>query len=138
LEPLLDVPLFLVSVAIISLSGVMMPGPVMAVTIAKGKSSGNAGALIALGHGIIEIPLMVSIYLGFAQFFAYEIVRRVIGFVGGVMLGFMGAQMFKTKDHVEAGELNMKFNSLFSGIVTTTANPYFFSMVGDNRICFSH
>jgi threonine/homoserine/homoserine lactone efflux protein len=83
LEPLLDVPLFLVSVAIISLSGVMMPGPVMAVTIAKGKSSGNAGALIALGHGVIEIPLMVSIYFGFAQFFAYEIVRRVIGFVGG-------------------------------------------------------
>ncbi len=126
MEPLLDVPLFLVSVAIISLSGVMMPGPVMAVTIAKGKSSGNAGALIALGHGVIEIPLMVLIYFGFAQFFAYEIVRRVIGFVGGVMLGFMGTQMFKTKDHVEGEELNMKFSSLFSGIVTTTANPYFF------------
>jgi hypothetical protein len=44
---LLDVIIFLASVAVISLSGVMMPGPVTAVTIAKGRRSGNAGALIA-------------------------------------------------------------------------------------------
>ena len=63
MDPLLNVLIFLASVAIISLSGVMMPGPVTAVTIAKGRESGNGGALIALGHGIIEIPLIVLIYL---------------------------------------------------------------------------
>jgi threonine/homoserine/homoserine lactone efflux protein len=33
----LNVPIFPASVAVTSLSGVMMPGPVMAVTVAKGK-----------------------------------------------------------------------------------------------------
>ena len=99
MDPILNVPLFLFSVVIISLSGVMMPGPVMAVTIAKGRKSGNAGALIALGHGIIEIPLMVIIYLGFAQFFTDDAVRRLIGLIGGLMLGYMGIQMFKVRDH---------------------------------------
>jgi len=123
---LLNVPVFLASVVIISLSGVMMPGPVMAVTISKGRSNGNAGAMIALGHGIIEIPLMILIYFGFAHFFSYEIVRRVIGFIGGIMLGFMGLQMFKAKDQIGGEERNMKFSSMFSGVVTTGANPYFF------------
>ena len=126
MNSLLNIPLFLASVAFISLSGVMMPGPVMAVTISKGRNSGNAGALIALGHGIIEIPLIILIFFGFAQFFSYEIVRRVIGLVGGLMLGFMGLQMFKTKDQIENVDSNIKFNSIFSGIITTGANPYFF------------
>ncbi len=126
MDSLLNIPFFLVSVVFISLSGVMMPGPVMAVTITKGRSSGNAGALIALGHGIIEIPLMILIYFGFAQFFSYEIVRRVIGLVGGLMLGFMGMQMFKTRNQIIEERSDLKFNSLFSGIITTSANPYFF------------
>jgi len=126
LDQLLNVPIFLASVAVISLSGVMMPGPVMAVTVAKGKESGIAGALIALGHGVIEVPLMVLIYLGFAQFFTYEIVRRAIGLVGGLMLGFMGVQMFKTKDSIEGDVRNVKFSAVFSGLAATGANPYFF------------
>lgn len=126
MDQLLNTPTFLASVVIISLSGVMMPGPVMAVTIAKGRGSGISGALIALGHGIIEIPLMVLIYFGLAQFFTYAIVRRVIGFVGGLMLGFMGIQMFKTKDSIKGNEREMKFSSVYSGLVATCANPYFF------------
>jgi threonine/homoserine/homoserine lactone efflux protein len=126
MDPILNVPLFLFSVVIISLSGVMMPGPVMAVTIAKGRKSGNAGALIALGHGIIEIPLMVIIYFGFAQFFTDEAVRRLIGLIGGLMLGYMGIQMFKVRDHTEIEGSDTGFNSIISGIITTSANPYFF------------
>jgi len=59
--------LFLLSAAAISLSGVMLPGPLTAVTIAKGYRNQNAGSLIALGHAIIEIPLMALVYFGFAQ-----------------------------------------------------------------------
>lgn len=123
---LLDVLVFLVSVVIISLSGVMMPGPVTAVTIAKGRRDGNAGALIAFGHGIIEIPLMVLIYLGFAQLFSNEIVRRSVGFIGGLMLGFMGVQMFRSRDYIAGEEKDVKLSSVFSGVITTGANPYFF------------
>ena len=51
---------FLLSLAVISLSGVMMPGPMFAVTVAKSYKSRFAGIQIALGHAIVEIPLMRS------------------------------------------------------------------------------
>ena len=123
---LLNVPLFLASVVVISLSGVMMPGPVMAVTIAKGRESGNAGIFIALGHGVIEIPLMFVIYLGFAQFFVNETVTRVIGLIGGGMLVYMGLQMFRTRYQGIEERKKTSISSLFSGVLTTGANPYFF------------
>jgi len=103
-----------------------MPGPVTAATVIKGRKSGNAGALIALGHGVVEIPLMVLIYLGFTQFFSIDVVRRAIGFVGGLMLGYMGLQMFRTKYNIEEMEADIKLGSILSGVVTTGANPYSF------------
>ncbi|MBS7623161.1 LysE family transporter [Candidatus Bathyarchaeota archaeon] len=123
---MLDIAFFLTSVVLISMSGVMMPGPVTTVAVAKGRESGLAGALIALGHGAVEIPLMILIYLGFAQFFSYEIVRRAIGLAGGLMLGSMGIQMFRTSNYVEEERGGLKLSSVFSGVATTGANPYFY------------
>ena len=59
----------LLSVIVISFSGVMMPGPVFAVTLTKSYKSPWAGTQIALGHAVIEVPLILLIYFGFAQFF---------------------------------------------------------------------
>ncbi|HID17078.1 TPA: lysine transporter LysE [Candidatus Bathyarchaeota archaeon] len=127
MEALTNLPLFLVSVVMISLSGVMMPGPVFAVTVAKGRRNGNAGAYIALGHGIVEVPLMILIYLGFSQLFMNVAVKKLIGLVGGAMLIYMGYEMFKSrrmKEEVEAKD--PPGSSLMAGVVTTGANPYFF------------
>ena len=66
-----SLPLFLGSVIAISLTGVMMPGPVTAVTIANGTRRKAAGALVAVGHGVIELPLIAVLYFGFASFFSY-------------------------------------------------------------------
>ena len=77
-----------------------MPGPIFAVTIARGHKEKNAGALIALGHGIVEFPLMLLIYLGFAQFFTSDVVKMAIGLVGGAMLTLMGVQMFKARKSI--------------------------------------
>jgi len=83
MEMITDLYLFLLSTVLISLSGVMMPGPVFAVTITKGYKDKIAGALIAFGHGVIEFPLMFLIYFGFAQFFASNAAQILIGVVGG-------------------------------------------------------
>ena len=56
--------LFLIQVVGISLSGVMAPGPITAAAIAMGARNRFAGALMAVGHGIIEFPLMILIILG--------------------------------------------------------------------------
>ena len=60
---------FLAQVLVISCSGAMQPGPVTATAIAMGARSRYAGSLLAVGHGIIEFPLMVVIILGMGKFF---------------------------------------------------------------------
>ena len=118
--------LFLLSAAGISLSGVMMPGPLTAATIAKGYREQNAGIFMALGHAVIELPLMALIYFGFAHFFASPEVKKVIGLAGGLMLVFMGLMVLRSfrKNVGEAADL--PYNSFVTGIVLTGANPYFF------------
>ena len=104
-----------------------MPGPVFAVTVTRGYTDKIAGALIAFGHGVIEFPLMALIYFGFAQFFALNMTKIVIGLVGGLMLMFMGIKMFKTRGKILERSRSVKHGSFIAGIITTGANPYFFS-----------
>ena len=118
--------LFLLSAAGISLSGVMMPGPLTAATITKGYRDKNAGLMIGLGHGVIEIPLMALIYFGFAQFFASPEVKRIIGVAGGLMLIFMGSMIFWSSRKATAEPADLPYNSLVTGIIMTGSNPYFF------------
>ncbi len=121
-----SLPLFLGSIIAISLTGVMMPGPVTAVTIAKGSTRKGAGALIALGHGIIEFPLIALLYFGFAHYLELAEVRISIGLVGGVVLLWMALGMLK----VNILDLNDKHDdsrgSVMAGLITTASNPYFF------------
>ncbi len=118
--------LFLASVAVISLSGVMMPGPVFAVAVAKGHKDQNAGAYIALGHGVIEFPLMFLIYFGFAQFFTSAAVKTAIALLGGAMLVYMGIQMFQARKSIATAGRDLPYSAFVAGIITTSANPYLF------------
>jgi threonine/homoserine/homoserine lactone efflux protein len=90
-----NMPLFLASVVSMSLSGVMMPGPVTAVTIANGAKHKSAGALIAVGHGLVEIPLIVLIYFGFAHLLELSGVKIGVGLAGGLVLIWMALQVFR-------------------------------------------
>jgi len=128
---------FLLSVILISLSGVMMPGPVFAVTIAKGYKNKIAGALIALGHGAVEFPLMFLIYFGFTWFFASAIVQKIMSVVGGLILVFMGIQIFITQKKKDEKYEDSGQGALVAGLLATIANPYFFlwwATIGSNLI----
>lgn len=123
----MPLPAFLLSVAFISLSGVMMPGPVFAVTVARGHRSPYAGALVAVGHGIIEFPLMFLVYYGFASFLERQAVQAAIGVVGGLMLVWMGYGMIRSsRQPVAVADSNLSFGPVAAGVATTAANPYFF------------
>jgi threonine/homoserine/homoserine lactone efflux protein len=87
-----DILLFLIQVFIISCSGAMQPGPVTATVITMGARNRYAGMLLAIGHGIIEFPLMVVIILGMGQYFKLPKVQIVIGLTGGVFLLLMAIQ----------------------------------------------
>lgn len=118
--------LFLLSAAGISLSGVMAPGPLTAATITKGYREQNAGVLIALGHAVIELPLMALIYFGFANYLASPQAEKIIGLAGGLMLIFMGSMVFRS-NRINLGEAaDLPYNSFITGVIMTGANPYFF------------
>ncbi len=117
---------FLLSVVGISLSGVMLPGPLTAAVIARGYNDKNAGAMIALGHGIIELPIIALIYFGFAAYLNIPLVKQVTGLAGGLMLIVMGILIFTTFRKPMNEAVPLPYNSLVTGIVMTGGNPYFF------------
>ena len=115
----------LLSVVVISLSGVMMPGPMFAVTLAKGYKSPWAGVQISLGHAVIEVPLILLIYFGFAQFFQNTIVQLVLGIVGGGMIIWLGIIMFRARAQVVRGGKDLPYSAFTAGILTSAFNPFF-------------
>lgn len=118
--------LFLLSVAVISLTGVMLPGPMTAATIAKGYQNKNAGALIAVGHGVIELPLIAAIYLGVGPFLGLPAVVNGIYIAGGVALFYLGFRMFRTAGDAPEDVGGLPASSVVTGIVVTGTNPAFY------------
>jgi threonine/homoserine/homoserine lactone efflux protein len=116
---------FLAGAALISLSGVMAPGPLAAVTVGKGSESPHAGIYIALGHGIVEFPLMAAVLFGFGYVFTLPGVKPAVGCAGGIVLLFMAAGMFRSLRHGEVSAACDGRSPLASGVILTAANPYF-------------
>jgi threonine/homoserine/homoserine lactone efflux protein len=117
---------FLFKVVGISLSGVMAPGPVTATAISMGARSRYAGMLIAVGHGIVEFPLMILIVLGMGRILKLPTAQIVIGLAGGAFLLIMAVQMLKTLRSVEEQQVKAaKSAPLLAGILLTAGNPYF-------------
>ncbi|MEJ2738577.1 MAG: LysE family transporter [Dehalococcoidia bacterium] len=116
---------FLLTIVGISLSGVMAPGPLTVATITKGYNDRNAGIKIALGHGIVEIPIILLLYFGFAPFISSPEVKKIIGLIGGLMLVVMGLMMFRTMGKAIEERTDLPTRSIMTGIILTGANPYF-------------
>ena len=113
------------SVIVISFSGVMMPGPMFAVALAKSYKSPWAGTLMALGHAVIEVPLILLIYFGFARFFENSLVQLVLSVAGGSMIIWMGISLFRARREVAHGEKDLPVNAFTAGIMMTGLNPFF-------------
>ncbi len=116
---------FLAQAVLISLSGVMAPGPVTAVTVGKGSRSPHAGALVAVGHGVVEVPLMVAIFYGLGRLIELPNVKAVIGLVGGVLLLAMGADMLRTMNKAAVTARASERSSLVAGMLLSIGSPYF-------------
>ena len=115
----------LLSVVVISFSGVMMPGPMFAVTLAKSYKSPWAGTQISLGHAVIEVPLILLIYFGFAQFFQNSVVQLVLSVLGGGMIIWLGISMFRARAEVVKGSKDLPYSAFTAGILTSGFNPFF-------------
>lgn len=116
---------FFASVFIISLSGVLMPGPLFAATIQQGMKRKSAGVIIAVGHAIVEFPLMILIYLVLTQFKIPSFVQLSVELVGGFLMVLMGVQSFRNRSKTEEAKVTPMRDSLFAGVYTTAVNAGF-------------
>lgn len=116
----------LASVFVISLTGILMPGPMLTVTIAKSYKSPWAGTKVSLGHAIIEIPMILLIYFGFGQFFQNTVVQIVLSLAGGLMIIWIGIGMFRARHEALEKGSNLSVSAPVAGIITSGLNPYFF------------
>jgi threonine/homoserine/homoserine lactone efflux protein len=118
---------FLIQVFVISFSGALQPGPVTATAITMGARNRWAGVLLAIGHGIIEFPLMVLIILGLGVVFQKPATQIAIGAAGGLVLLYMAYSMFRAAGHTAAAiQVDVKKDKpVLAGIVLTASNPYF-------------
>lgn len=102
-----------------------MPGPMFAVTLAKSYKSPWAGAQVSLGHAVIEIPLILLIYFGFARFFQNSLVQLGLSVVGGVMIFWLGIAMFRARAEVVQKGKDLPYSAFVAGILMSGLNPFF-------------
>ena len=86
---------------VIGLSGAMMPGPVLSMTISETilhekRRGWLVGVVVPAGHAILEIGLMIALWLGASALLVLPAVLRVIGIVGGLSLVLFGAIGLRT------------------------------------------
>ena len=74
-----DPLMFLGWVVLISASGVIAPGPLFATAVARGIDDPRAGLKISLGHAIVEMPLILTIFLGLMAFLQDENIWQASG-----------------------------------------------------------
>ena len=108
-----------------SLSGVMMPGPMFAVTIAKSMKSPWAGIMVALGHAVIEVPLILIVYFGLREFFQNEIFKLVLSILGGGVIVWMSIDLFRARRRIVKEGKDTSYNAFTAGIIMSGLNPFF-------------
>jgi threonine/homoserine/homoserine lactone efflux protein len=91
-----------------------------------GSSNRWAGLFMALGHGIVEFPLMLLLLLGAGRLLKRPFMSVLIGFAGGGFLVFLAVQMLQglggsgTAPAPATGS-----GPLAAGIFLSAGNPYF-------------
>src|SRR3972149_7061202 len=113
------------TVIVTSLSGVMAPGPMFTVTLAKSLKSPWAGMQVSFGHAVIEVPLILLVYFGLAQFFQNDIVQLILSVVGGGMIVWMGWGLFRVRKTISSEGKDTSYNAFTAGILMSGLNPFF-------------
>jgi threonine/homoserine/homoserine lactone efflux protein len=129
MNPQASLSLIFASSFALALSGAMMPGPTLAVTIRESARRGFwAGPLITAGHGLVEVLVVFALFAGLGKFFQERLFIGTVGVVGGAALVYMAVGSFR-----ELPRLTLNFDGgggrgqspFKAGIITSVTNPYF-------------
>ena len=112
---------------IVALSGVLLPGPLLAyVTMKTLSSDARTGTFAAIGHVIVELGILSLVALGLGYLIERQGFQTVVGIVGGVLLLAFGAfnlsRVGKTKE--AKSSIGLKHHPIIGGVLFSTIfNP---------------
>ena len=118
---------FAVMVIAISASGVMSPGPLFSANIIYGIREGKiAGLKIAVGHTIVEFPLIIFLGAGIITSNIIPEFRVLIAIIGAVgLFGFAGLQIRTIFQKKNQRNLKPTRGPILAGIFLSALNPFF-------------
>ena len=123
---------FIVTVVVVTASGALAPGPLFFGLLVQGSKEGaKSGFSSAIGHTLVEFPLVMAFAFGLLAVASQPAIRFVIGLVGGVgLIGFGLLQIYQTIKNkptsVGTNETKtLRTSSLVLGLALTGLNPYF-------------
>lgn len=130
----MEIGVLLTSAFVIALSGALMPGPLLTATIAASVQHGfKAGPLIVLGHGLLELLLIIALVLGLSQIMQISLVSKGIALLGGSVLLYLGYTMCRdaikgtiSLDGVDTSETGADkgMHPVATGIIVSLVNPF--------------
>ncbi|HSB30333.1 MAG TPA: LysE family transporter [Candidatus Sulfobium mesophilum] len=125
----MNVALVALSSFVVAFSGALVPGPLFTITVSESVKRGAiAGPMIILGHGILELLLVLLLLFGVAPFLTAERARLSIAVIGGAILVVMGVIMIKdaraAKLDIASGGDGRGLHPVISGVVGSLSNPY--------------
>jgi threonine/homoserine/homoserine lactone efflux protein len=121
-------------IILVSVSGVFSPGPLLFANLALSKYGGFwSGIKIAIGHTIIELPVIILLSLPFVVFSPVNMtfsIMKIISFIAGAFLIVFGilyvVRIIRANDspHFTINTSRIQ-NPYLAGIMFTSLNPFF-------------
>ena len=121
-------------IILVSVSGVLSPGPLLFANLALSKYGGFwSGIKIAIGHTIIELPVIILLSLPFVVFSPVNMtfsIMKIISFIAGAFLIVFAilyvVRIIRAKDSLHSAINSSRIeNPYLAGIIFTSLNPFF-------------
>jgi threonine/homoserine/homoserine lactone efflux protein len=119
-------------VILVSASGALFPGPIFISSVLQGlKQGAKAGLMIATGHMIVELALVLVIGAGISTILFYgQVALNIVTIIGSLALMSFGSMQvigaIRSKNNENIGsKVGLGRNSLLIGLLFTSLNPHF-------------
>ena len=133
--PVATLPIIFVTSFAVGLSGAVSPGPLLVYDIRESLRRGfSAGPLIAAGHSILELIVVIGLAIGVARFLEADLTGSVIALLGGLFLLWMGWGMVRrpgrhimpSGDELAPGEGSRggPLSTVAGGALVSMSNPF--------------
>lgn len=111
----------------IALSGALIPGPLLAYTVAKSSTYGaRTGPIMVAGHVLVELVVLALISFGLGVVLSSQAFQVVLGLAGGILLIILGVSgVSKLRQSSKPRSIaGTKYHPLLGGVLfSSVLNP---------------